>query len=161
MTHFESHREREVSGGSETWLKCSDQQWWKNHSHVSQLRLTPHQNVTNPLDLEELPLNVVHRDRWVGHGDDVLLPWETQNKTQQDQLIGSALHWNLCTFHHWNLSTFHHWAFSCYLHYASWHRIKSAHGFYPNEKQQVASCLAAISDSIQQGSSALNHDIHA
>ena len=85
MTHLESHR-----GSDGTWetgaprgstVMCEwERERGKMHSHVSQLRLSPHQDVPNPLDLEQFPLKVVHRDRGVGHGDDALSPWETHPK---------------------------------------------------------------------------------
>lgn len=45
----------------------------RGNSHVSELRLPPHQDVSDPFDLHQLSLDVVHSDGGVGHGDHLLL----------------------------------------------------------------------------------------
>lgn len=47
----------------------------KMSSHVSQLRLSPHQHISYPLDFEQLTLNVIHSDGGVCHGHNVVFIW--------------------------------------------------------------------------------------
>ena len=49
------------------------------HSHVSELWLPPDQHVSDPVNLKQLPLDVVHGDGGVRHRHHVLV-WEGERK---------------------------------------------------------------------------------
>lgn len=48
-------------------------------SHVSELWLSPNQDIPDPLNLKELPLDVIHGDGGVCHGHHVVL-WKRDSE---------------------------------------------------------------------------------
>lgn len=48
------------------------------NSHVSQLRLSPHQHISYPLDFKQLALDVIHSNGGVRHGHNAVFIWERE-----------------------------------------------------------------------------------
>lgn len=153
MTLFESHRGRDVSERNTAWLKChvidcdgrithmylsSDSRRTRMSRILSILKSSPSMSSTvTDESAMEMMSSCPERHR--------IKP--TQGPVYSDSTSLESLY----------ISSPGH--FLTFLRSAPWHSIKSAHG--SNEKPQEAGCLAAICDTIQQGSSALNHDVYA
>lgn len=57
-----------------------------NNSHVSEFWLSPDEDVPDPLDLYQLPFDVIHGNGGVCHGHHLLF-WERETEKERDRLL--------------------------------------------------------------------------